>query len=167
MLELLEKVPYYPPSLQLTEIHVHHAVISANKYDGSNGDECVSEVRKIHVEGNKWSDIGYHFLAFKDGLWLPGRNLRRRPASASGHNGKYDNHPLAICCYADFRTDEKSDGFVEAIAQIRVLHRPWASVLPFRIVPHHAMQATWCPMPKEDWPGFLGRIEKATEDYDK
>ena len=43
-------------------------------------------VRKWHVEGNGWSDIGYHFLVTRRGHIEVGRPLHRTGAHVKGHN---------------------------------------------------------------------------------
>lgn len=143
----------------VTALHIHHAVIPAQDYTGENGPDCVARIRDMHVKGRGWSDIGYHFIAFRDGTWLTGRDIHRKPASASGHNGKYDFHPVAICCFADFRTDPVEDGFVRAVADLRSILNPSALTPPLPLIPHRAMQATFCPMEPADWERFVKRVE--------
>ena len=46
----------------------------------------VEEVRKWHVEENKWSDIGYHFVIRRDGTVESGRPVERPGAHVKGHN---------------------------------------------------------------------------------
>ena len=38
----------------ITALHIHHAVIPAADYDGGNGPDCVSRIRRLHVNGNGW-----------------------------------------------------------------------------------------------------------------
>jgi N-acetylmuramoyl-L-alanine amidase len=38
-------------------------------------DVGVDEIRRWHVEGNGWSDIGYHYVIRRSGLIEPGRDL--------------------------------------------------------------------------------------------
>ena len=142
----------------ITALHIHHAVIPASYYNGQNGPDCVHRIRDLHV-GRGWSDIGYHFVAFHDGTYLPGRDIHRAPASASGHNGKYNYHPAAICCFADFRTDPIADGYVQAVHEIRKLLQPHGATSPLNLIPHRAMQQTWCPMEPDDWAEFVLRAE--------
>ena len=142
----------------ITALHVHHAVIPASDFTGTNGPDCVDRIRQIHL-ARGWSDIGYHFVAFNNGTWLPGRDIHRAPASASGHNGKYDFHPAAICCFADFRHDPITDGYVQAVHEIRKLLNPYAHEPPLNLIPHRAMQQTWCPMKPKDWLHFVARVE--------
>lgn len=45
-----------------------------------------TEIRSWHVDGNGWSDIGYHGVIKRDGSWEKGRNLFTRGAHAKGWN---------------------------------------------------------------------------------
>ena len=44
------------------------------------------DLRDWHVNGNGWSDIGYHFVLLLDGTIEEGRPLRRQGAHVKGHN---------------------------------------------------------------------------------
>lgn len=46
----------------------------------------VDEIRRWHVEGNGWSDIGYHYVIYRNGNLMTGRNTSRNGAHCSGHN---------------------------------------------------------------------------------
>lgn len=47
-----------------------------------------------HVNGNGWSDVGYHLYIQKDGTIEDGRSLESTPAAQSGYN----TDTIAICC---------------------------------------------------------------------
>lgn len=46
----------------------------------------VDEIRRWHVEGNGWSDIGYHYVILLDGTVARGRPLDVAGAHVKGHN---------------------------------------------------------------------------------
>ena len=46
----------------------------------------VDEIRRWHVEGNGWSDIGYHYVILLDGTIARGRPLDVAGAHVKGHN---------------------------------------------------------------------------------
>jgi len=56
-------------------------------------DVTVEEIRKWHVEGNGWSDIGYHIVIDRDGSVQTGRPLHIQGAHTSGHN----ENSIGIC----------------------------------------------------------------------
>ena len=49
-------------------------------------DIGVNEVRRWHVEENKWTDVGYHFVVRRNGQVETGRPLERPGAHVKGHN---------------------------------------------------------------------------------
>ena len=49
-------------------------------------DYTVEQCRNDHVKVNGWSDIGYHFLIYRDGSVHAGRALSIAGAHCSGHN---------------------------------------------------------------------------------
>jgi N-acetylmuramoyl-L-alanine amidase len=50
-------------------------------------------IRKWHVEGNKWSDIGYHDIIKRDGSVEAGRDISIAGAHCKGQNA----HSIGIC----------------------------------------------------------------------
>lgn len=46
----------------------------------------IEDVRRWHVEGNKWSDVGYHALITADGVIEYGRPMHKQGAGVRGHN---------------------------------------------------------------------------------
>ena len=51
-----------------------------------------AEIRRWHVDGNGWSDIGYHYVILIDGTVEAGRPLWRKGAHTKGHN-----NDIGIC----------------------------------------------------------------------
>jgi N-acetylmuramoyl-L-alanine amidase len=51
-------------------------------------DVSVDDIRDWHVNGNGWSDIGYHWLITLDGSIEKGRPESRSGAHAKGHNSR-------------------------------------------------------------------------------
>lgn len=49
-------------------------------------DIGVKEIRKWHVDGNGWRDIGYHYVIRRNGLLEYGRPLDVIGAHVAGHN---------------------------------------------------------------------------------
>ncbi len=46
----------------------------------------VEDIRRWHVDGRGWSDIGYHYLILLDGTVEAGRPVARQGAHCKGHN---------------------------------------------------------------------------------
>lgn len=70
----------------ITEICLHCTATQADFMPGSNTAERVAEVKRWHVSGNGWSDIGYHRLIDRDGTRVDGRPMERNGAGVKGHN---------------------------------------------------------------------------------
>jgi|TARA_E500000318_G_scaffold111115_2_gene128546 N-acetylmuramoyl-L-alanine amidase len=56
-------------------------------------DVSVDTIKKWHVDDNKWSDIGYHYVIELDGGVHYGRNCEISGAHCKGHNSK----SIGIC----------------------------------------------------------------------
>ena len=55
----------------------------------------VKEIRRWHVEGRGWSDIGYHFVIHQDGTIEKGRHIDKVGAHTLGNN--YGSIGVAYC----------------------------------------------------------------------
>lgn len=64
-------------------------------------DYNLESLRRAHVEGNGWSDIGYHFYITTDGIMHWCRPLSRNGAHVLGHND--DN--IGICLEGGLNND--------------------------------------------------------------
>jgi len=71
---------------RLDEIIIHTAVTRPSWMADRPLSEKVAEIRRWHVEGNGWSDIGYHFVIDRDGRVMAGRPVERIGAHTYGHN---------------------------------------------------------------------------------
>lgn len=60
-----------------TKVVVHHT---------ESHDASAAEIRRWHVEGNGWDDIGYHYIIRADGKIEPGRPVNVTGAHAKGRN---------------------------------------------------------------------------------
>ena len=75
----------------------------------------VEDIRDWHVNGNGWSDVGYHYVVKLDGTVQEGRPISRTGAHCKGHN----RGTVGICYIGggitegkDTRTEEQKDGLV-------------------------------------------------------
>jgi N-acetylmuramoyl-L-alanine amidase len=64
-------------------------------------DVGVKEIRRWHVEGNGWDDVGYHYVIRRDGLVEEGRPVEQVGAHVSGHNAS----TIGICMVGGIATD--------------------------------------------------------------
>lgn len=47
-------------------IVIHHPAMSQAYIDSLKGKALVDQIRRSHVQGNGWKDIGYHYIVHKD-----------------------------------------------------------------------------------------------------
>lgn len=68
-------------------------------------DVTVDEIRKWHVQGNGWSDIGYHYVVDIEGCVHGGRPIDRAGAHTKGHN----KDSVGICYVGG--VEKEKDGY--------------------------------------------------------
>ena len=115
---------------EINKIIVH---CSATR-EGENFD--VAEIRKWHVEGRGWSDIGYHFYIDLYGEIHKGRDIAKIGAHCKGHN----RNSIGICycggVEADGKTPKDTRNKEQKEALIAVL-RTLKAMFPNAIVHSH------------------------------
>ncbi len=77
------------PSREVDRVFLHCSASDVADHDD------ISVMRDWHVNGNGWSDVGYHYFIRKDGKVQEGRPLEKTPAAQRGHNAG----TIAICCH--------------------------------------------------------------------
>ena len=108
-------------------------------------DMTVEEIRRIHVQENKWKDIGYHYVIYRDGSVHEGRDVDKAGAHTKGYNSNSigvvyvggmtaDNrHPK------DTRTKEQRAALKALVKELKRLY-PLASIHG-----HNEFAAKACP----------------------
>ena len=88
-------------------------------------DFDVEDVREWHVNGNGWSDIGYHYLIKLDGTVQEGRPINKIGAHVGGHNrdsigiayvGGMDKNMEE---WIDTRTDQQKDALFNLLMDLK------------------------------------------------
>lgn len=95
---------------ELDEIIVHCSATRPDWMAGQGLAEKVAEIRRWHVDGNGWSDIGYHLIIDRDGQTAEGRAVSRSGAHVKGRNAK----SIGICMlggHGSSKTDSPEDHF--------------------------------------------------------
>ena len=97
---------------------IHHCAATTAEMDID-----INWIRKVHVDQNGWSDVGYHFFVKRDGTVEEGRPIERKGAHAAGNN--YDSIGI---CYAggidsngnpeDNRTVEQKEALLKLTAEL-------------------------------------------------
>ena len=96
----------------ITEIIVHCSATPEGK------DFTVDDIRRWHTMpvakgGRGWSDIGYHYVIYRNGHMEPGRNVDISGAHCVNHNV----HSIGVCYIGGVATDGKTPKDTRTLAQ--------------------------------------------------
>ena len=90
-------------------------------------DFSVEDIRRWHVQGNGWKDIGYHFVIYRDGSVHPGRPLDQVGAHTTGHNA----NSIGVCYIGgvaadrktpkDTRTPQQNTALIELVRSLKLV----------------------------------------------
>ena len=69
-----------------------------------SSDIGAAEIRRWHIEGNGWSDIGYHGVIRRDGTLESGRPMDQAGAHTSGQN----KDSIGLCLAGGVKEDGKT-----------------------------------------------------------
>ena len=132
---------------QITEIIIHCTATRPEWWAGKSTAQKVAEVRRWHVEGNGWKDVGYHFLIDRDGKLAKGRPLEQTGAHTRGKNtgtigiALFGGHGGATTdAFADHFTSEQDAALRNLLADLRARFPSIAKVSG-----HHEYAAKACP----------------------
>lgn len=94
----------------IDEIIIHCSATRKTWMQDRSAGEKVDEIRRWHVEENKWADIGYHYIIDTSGVVVRGRPLAKAGAHCYGKNA----NSIGICLiggHGSSATDEFRDHF--------------------------------------------------------
>jgi N-acetylmuramoyl-L-alanine amidase len=115
-------------------------------------DFTVDDIRKWHVKDRGWSDIGYHFVVYRDGSIHKGRDIDKVGAHTTGHN----THSIGVCYVGgldknlkpkDTRTQAQKDALLKLMKQLKKDY-PKATIHGHY---EYANKACPCFKPKEEY----------------
>lgn len=111
---------------KIKEIIVH----CSSTPEGKN--YTVDDIRRWHKQQG-WSDIGYHYVVYRDGSVHDGRDVNLAGAHCTNHN----TYSIGVCYIGgvakdgktakDTRTPEQKDGLLELLIELKYLY-PDASI---------------------------------------
>lgn len=123
---------------KITEIIVHCSATPAGK------DYTVDEIRKWHRQQG-WSDIGYHYVIYRDGSIHGGRDVDIAGAHCTGHN----TNSIGVCYVGGVARDGKTPKDTRTVAQAEGLEnllRLLKDIYPqAKIHGHRDFAAKACP----------------------
>lgn len=76
-------------------------------------DYTVDQIRNMHIKGNGWSDIGYHYVIYRDGTVHCGRS----ESVAGAHTTGYNSNSIGICYVGGLASDGKTPKDTRTLAQ--------------------------------------------------
>lgn len=105
----------------------------------------VEDIRKWHVEGNGWSDIGYHKVVYLDGSVHAGRSMLLTGAHVRNHN----TGTLGYCYIGGVMSDGHTAKDTRTTAQIKTMARLTREAVRLygikRVAGHNEYAAKACP----------------------
>ena len=125
---------FRPPSRAVDRVFLHCSASDAPAHDD------IAVMRDWHVNGNGWSDVGYHYFIRKDGTVQEGRPLERTPAAQRGHNAG----TIAICCHGLEVENFTSAQYESVVDLCEQINRAYESEVTFH--GHCEVSAKACPV---------------------
>ena len=125
---------------KITDIIIHCSATPRGK------DYTVEDIRRWH-KAQGWSDIGYHYVVYRNGHVEPGRDVDLIGAHCEGHNA----HSIGICYIGGMDSGNKHPDDTRTLAQkagllkiLEELHRlyPKAKIVSHRDYDTHGKK---CP----------------------
>ena len=118
---------------------VDHVFLHCSASDDPDHDD-IATIRAWHVDGNGWSDVGYHYFIRKDGTLQTGRPLERIPAAQAGNN----LGSIAICLHG-LALENFTDAQYRTLAALaREIDRAYSGRVTFH--GHREVSAKACPV---------------------
>ena len=77
------------PEREVDRVFLHCSASDDPEHDS------IDVIRRWHVDGNGWDDVGYHYFIRRDGTLEAGRPLEKTPAAQAGNNAA----TIAICLH--------------------------------------------------------------------
>lgn len=90
---------------------IYQTVAIHHSYPVPRDSGTMPEIQDIHLDLDKWADIGYHYGIGGDGTLYEGRDIGVRGASVAGHN----TGTIGVVVIGDFERE------VPSMAQLRTL----------------------------------------------
>lgn len=120
--EIINGNPVYKKSKRsINEIIVHCTA----SYEGK--DMTVEQIRRMHIKERGWSDIGYHYVVYRDGTVHIGRDVNISGAHCTGHN----LHSIGVVYVGglasngkpkDTRTQAQKDGLLKLLRDLKRMY---------------------------------------------
>lgn len=125
-------------SRYINEIIVHCSATAEGK------DFTVADIKKWHL-ARGFSDIGYHYVIYRDGSINKGRDESKIGAHCTGHN----SHSIGVCyiggCASDGKTPKDTRTAAQKVALVKLLKELRVKYPNAKIYPHYKFANKACP----------------------
>jgi N-acetylmuramoyl-L-alanine amidase len=123
----------------------------------STMDIGAKEIKQWHVDGNKWSDIGYHYIIKRDGKVETGRSIAKIGSHCKGRN----KNSIGICLVGGVENNKPFDNFTkeqfeslkELLIDLTIIH---CLTIENDVKGHNFYSQKSCP--SFDWKTFIKNI---------
>lgn len=129
---------FLPVDRTITEIIVHCTATPEGK------DFTVDDIRRWHKEQG-WSDIGYHYVIYRDGSIHEGRNVKYSGAHCTGHNANSIGVVYIGGVSKDGKTAKDTRTKAQKMALLQVMRTLRAAYPSARIYGHRDFAKKDCP----------------------
>ena len=129
---------FLPADRTITEIIVHCTATPEGK------DYTVDDIRRWHKEQG-WSDIGYHYVIYRDGSIHEGRDVRYSGAHCTGHNANSIGVVYIGGVSKDGKTAKDTRTKAQKRALLQVMRTLRAAYPSARIYGHRDFAKKACP----------------------
>jgi N-acetyl-anhydromuramyl-L-alanine amidase AmpD len=129
---------FTPPARAVHTLFIHCSASDRPEHDD------VAVMRDWHVNGNGWSDVGYHYYVKRDGTIQPGRPLERTPA-AQGDG--YNAGTIAVCFGGLTKSRFTPDQFRAGAGLVRAIADAYGERgVKIRVRGHREVYPKECPV---------------------
>jgi len=117
---------------------IHHSASYATKEHHQ-----FDAIRRYHIEENGWDDIGYHYVAERDGTMKEGRKAWQRGIHCWQWGMNYRS--LGICLAGNFEKQEPSEEQWESLERLLTILQLKHGIRDGKIKTHKQFSNTFCP----------------------
>lgn len=125
----------FPQRLKKSKRTINEIIVHCSATPEGN-NLTVEEIRRDHIQNRKFSDIGYHYVIYRDGSVHDGRNVDYPGAHCAygGHN----QHSIGICYIGglenkvgvpykklkakDTRTEEQKEALITLLTELKQMY---------------------------------------------
>ena len=130
------------PLGRVSRITVHHEGVTPFSATGQDMVAArLEQVRRAHVNGNGWADIGYHYIIDPAGRVWEGRSIRFQGAHVSGQN----ENNIGVMCLGNYELQSPTSQTTTRLDRLLGDLMRQYRVPINRVFTHRELDKTACP----------------------